>query len=156
MDSTIFERWLTQTDSKTVKMMTTMIMWRSASSFCNRHAGIPGLQSRSRIFFSKNHLGLFHGSSQSSNQNPSKSKSRDPQHPFDVTNLGDASNMFDKMLKQGSRPSVVRFTQLLGQVAKLKHYSVVISWYKQITLLGVVLDAFILNIIVNCFGRFNF
>ncbi|CAL8161648.1 unnamed protein product [Prunus armeniaca] len=109
----------------------------------------------SRIFFSKNHLGLFHGSSQSSNQNPSKSKSRDPQHPFDVTNLGDASNMFDKMLKQGRRPSVVRFTQLLGQVAKLKHYSVVISWYKQITLLGVVPDAFILNIIVNCFGRLN-
>ncbi|KAI5316510.1 hypothetical protein L3X38_036217 [Prunus dulcis] len=58
--------------------------------------------------------------------NPSKSKFREPQHPFDVTNLEEASNMFKKMLKQRPRPSIVRFTQLLGQVAKLEHYSVAI------------------------------
>ncbi|XP_020423405.1 pentatricopeptide repeat-containing protein At1g63130, mitochondrial isoform X3 [Prunus persica] len=141
--------------------MIMMIMMRrsASSSYCNRrHRGNPclQLQSRSRVFFSNNnYLGLFHGSSQSSN--PSKSKSRDPQHPFDVTNLEEASNMFKKMLKQRPRPSIVRFTQLLGQVAKLEHYSVAISWYKQITLLGMGLvpDAFTLNIIVNCFCRSN-
>ncbi|PQQ15239.1 pentatricopeptide repeat-containing protein [Prunus yedoensis var. nudiflora] len=85
---------------KTVQMIMMIMMQRFASSYCNRrHIGNPclQLQSRSRVFFSNNnYLALFHGSSQSSN--PSKSKSRDPQHPFDVTNLEEASNMFKRCL----------------------------------------------------------
>ncbi|KAK9937967.1 hypothetical protein M0R45_014730 [Rubus argutus] len=67
------------------------------------------------------------------------------------TNLEDALKVFDEMVQRRPLPSVVRFTQILTQVSKLKHYSAVISLNKQMRLLGIASDAYTLSIIINCY-----
>ncbi|KAL6200455.1 hypothetical protein ACLB2K_030236 [Fragaria x ananassa] len=59
---------------------------------------------------------------------------RDP-HPPSVPRVRDlqhALNVFDEMLQRRHLPSVVRFTQILTQVSRLKHYSDVISLSKMV------------------------
>ncbi|KAK9932531.1 hypothetical protein M0R45_019766 [Rubus argutus] len=68
-----------------------------------------------------------------------------------VTTLEDALNLFDEMLQRRPLPSVVRFNQLLGQLAKLKYHSAVISLNKTMCVLGIASDAYTLNIIINCY-----
>ena len=55
------------------------------------------------------------------------------------------------MLQRRPLPSVVRFNQLLGQLAKLKYHSAVISLNKTMCVLGIASDAYTLNIIINCY-----
>ena len=59
----------------------------------------------------------------------------------DVNTLEDALTLFNRMLRMRPLPSVVSFNQLLGKVAKMKHYSAVISSYSQISLVGIVPNA---------------
>lgn len=100
------------------------------------------------VFFS-NYLASF-------NSQPSKpSKSRNTLLVRDqlpkVTNLEVALKVFDEMLQTRPLLSVVRFNQILGQVAKLKHYSVVLSLYKQMGVLEIASDVYTLSIIINCY-----
>ncbi|PQQ19855.1 pentatricopeptide repeat-containing protein [Prunus yedoensis var. nudiflora] len=55
------------------------------------------------------------------------------------------------MLQTRPLPSIVDFNPLLGQVAKLKHYSAAISLCKQMDLLPIVPNVCTLNIMINCF-----
>ena len=48
-----------------------------------------------------------------------------------VRNVDDALNMFDKMLHMRPLPSIVEFNHMLGAIARMKHYPVVITLFKQ-------------------------
>ena len=72
-----------------------------------------------------------------------------------IETLEDALKMFDEMLRIRPLPSVVCFNQLLGQIAKMKHYSVVISRYKQMGLRGIPTNVYTLNIMIDCFCHLN-
>ena len=52
-------------------------------------------------------------------------------------------------------PSIVRFSQLLTQITKMKHYSLVISLDKQMGLVGIKPDVYTLSIVINCFCHLN-
>ncbi|XP_068309631.1 pentatricopeptide repeat-containing protein At1g62680, mitochondrial-like [Pyrus communis] len=54
---------------------------------------------------------------------PNKSRNTQLQHLVKASNLEDALHVFDEMLQMRPLPSVVLFNQIMGQVAKLKHYS---------------------------------
>ncbi|TQD84766.1 hypothetical protein C1H46_029692 [Malus baccata] len=59
------------------------------------------------------------------------------------------------MLQMRPLSSVIRFNQVLTQVAKLKHYATVIVLNDQMGLLGIGPNAYTLNIIINCFSHLN-
>ncbi|PRQ34778.1 putative metalloenzyme, LuxS/M16 peptidase, tetratricopeptide-like helical domain-containing protein [Rosa chinensis] len=67
----------------------------------------------------------------------------------------DALKLFREMLHSRPLPCVVRFTQLLGQLVKLKHYSAVISLNRQMLLSGIASDDYTLNIIIKCYCHLN-
>ena len=69
----------------------------------------------------------------------------------ELNSVEDALTLFNRMLRMRPLPSVVSFNQLLGKVAKMKHYSAVISSYSQMGLVGIVPDKYVLNIVINCF-----
>nr|XP_017190645.2 putative pentatricopeptide repeat-containing protein At1g12700, mitochondrial [Malus domestica] len=60
-----------------------------------------------------------------------------------------------RVLQRRHLPSVVRFNQILGQVARLKHYSTVISLNNQMGMSGIRPDVYTLNIIINCCCHLN-
>ena len=63
-------------------------------------------------------------------------------------------SLFHEMLRMRPLPSVIRFTQL-RQIMKMKHYSVVISPYKQMGPVGIKDDHYTLSIMINCFCHLN-
>ena len=70
-------------------------------------------------------------------------------------NLDQALDLFDKMLHLSPLPSIVDFTQLLGAIVRVKHYSHVITLIKQIESYGISLDLYSLTILINCFCHLN-
>ena len=70
-------------------------------------------------------------------------------------NLKEALSSFETMLRLRPLPRVVGFNQLLHQISLMKHYSAVISLYKQMDLLGIKPDLYTLNILINCFCLLN-
>ncbi|PRQ34462.1 putative pentatricopeptide [Rosa chinensis] len=78
---------------------------------------------------------------------PTKSRETHPR----VSNVEHALKVFDEMLQRRPLPCVVRFNQLLGQRAKLKHYSAVLSLIRQMGLLGIASDTYTLTIVINCY-----
>ncbi|PRQ34693.1 putative pentatricopeptide [Rosa chinensis] len=59
------------------------------------------------------------------------------------------------MLQRSPLPSVVRFTQILGQLVKLKHYSQVIALNRRMGLIGIASNVYTLSIIINCYCHLN-
>lgn len=121
-----------------------------ASSNAYGARGIPCI--RSTPLFLNNYSALFY--SQSSNPRESSKThlgnlEKDP--PAKVINVEDARKVFDEMLQMRPLPSVVRFNQILGQIAKSKHYSAAISLLTQMVRLEVTPDVYSLNILINCF-----
>jgi hypothetical protein len=55
---------------------------------------------------------------------------RDQCRSGSLRNLDDALGFFDRMLHMHPLPSVVDFTQLLSAIARMKHYSTVITLIK--------------------------
>ncbi|CAL8161647.1 unnamed protein product [Prunus armeniaca] len=132
-----------------------MRMWRSASTYRNlrRHrGGLPFLESS--VFFN-NYLGaLFHSQCLERRKYKNIYKARhfeSNSNSPEITDLEDALNLFNSMLQTRPLPSVVDFNPLLGQVAKLKHYSAAISLCKQMDLLPILPNVSTLNIMINCF-----
>ncbi|GLT72715.1 hypothetical protein SLA2020_446290 [Shorea laevis] len=72
-----------------------------------------------------------------------------------LRNLDDALGLFDRMLHMHPLPSRVDFTQLLTAIARMKHHSTVISLIKEMELSGIAPDAYILNVLTNCFCHLN-
>ncbi|KAI8566512.1 hypothetical protein RHMOL_Rhmol02G0046400 [Rhododendron molle] len=69
--------------------------------------------------------------------------------------LNDGLSLFHQMARFRPLPSVVHFTQLLTAVAKMKEYSTVISLCKEIRELGIPINEYTLNILINCFCRLS-
>ncbi|XP_050111937.1 pentatricopeptide repeat-containing protein At1g62910-like [Malus sylvestris] len=109
------------------------------------------LQSSSVVVFFNNYLGLFH--SQASKL--MESRNTQQHQRVKITNVEDALNVFDEMLQRRPLPSIFPFTQVLGQLAMLKHYSTVISLNNQMVVSGIRPDAYTLTIIINCFCHLN-
>ncbi|KAL5547003.1 hypothetical protein UlMin_006690 [Ulmus minor] len=74
---------------------------------------------------------------------------------LESTNLEDALDLFNSMIRMHPLPGVVRFNQLLGKILRMKHYSNVISLYKEMSLLGIVPDLYTLSILINCFSHLS-
>jgi hypothetical protein len=79
---------------------------------------------------------------------------RDPSVPK-LTTLIDALKVFEEMLQRRPLPSIKCFTQILGQLVNLKHYSQVISLHQQMGLLGIAPDVWTLNLTINCHCHLN-
>ncbi|KAJ0716955.1 putative tetratricopeptide-like helical domain superfamily [Helianthus annuus] len=67
-----------------------------------------------------------------------------------VANLDDAFNLFDEMILRKPLPSVVKFTQLLNAVAKMKHFSSCLHLFKQMCVIGVPVSEYSMNIAIRC------
>ncbi|KAJ9535491.1 hypothetical protein OSB04_un001378, partial [Centaurea solstitialis] len=98
-------------------------------------------------------LAPFHSNSNSNSaSNHQSSLSRYPRSVFDkITKLDDALQLFDQMTQRKPLlPSVVKFTQLLQAVTKMKHYSCSIHLFKQMTAIGAPIDVWTTNIVIKC------
>ncbi|KAL6272062.1 hypothetical protein ACE6H2_022754 [Prunus campanulata] len=130
-----------------------MMMRRCASTYCNlqRHRGMTFLHSS--VFFNNYSGALFHSHWLERRKYKNRCKAwqfeRNSYSP-EITNLEDALNLFNSMLQTRPLPLIVDFNSLLGQVAKLKHYSAAISLCKQMDLLPIVPNVCTLNIMINC------
>ena len=70
-------------------------------------------------------------------------------------NLDHALNLFDTMLHMRPLPSIDDFNHMLGAIARMKHYSVVVTLIKQMGSLGVSPDVYTVNVLINCFCCLN-
>ncbi|KAM7462393.1 hypothetical protein LguiA_030514 [Lonicera macranthoides] len=91
--------------------------------------------------------------------NPKLSISTTPSQPRPpksaYNNLDDALVSFNRMLKSRSIPSIYSINKLLGSIVKLGHYQTVLSLIKQLHLQGVLVDAYTINIGINCYCHLN-
>ncbi|KAM3704711.1 hypothetical protein ACJW31_03G026300 [Castanea mollissima] len=70
-------------------------------------------------------------------------------------NLDHALGLFDKMLHMHPLPSIVDFTQLLGAIARMKHYSVVITLIRDMGSFRITPSVYTLNVLINCYCQLN-
>ncbi|XP_050280461.1 putative pentatricopeptide repeat-containing protein At1g12700, mitochondrial [Quercus robur] len=70
-------------------------------------------------------------------------------------NVDDALDTFDKMLHMCPLPSIVEFNHMSGAIARIKHYPVVITLFKQMGLFGIAPSRPTLNTLINCFCHLN-
>ena len=90
-----------------------------------------------------------------SNHNQLLKSMRDKCKGGSFRNVDDALDLFDKMLQLSPLPSIVDFTQLLGAIVRMKHYSVVISLIRDMESLKISPSFYILNTLINCFCHLN-
>ncbi|XP_058106457.1 pentatricopeptide repeat-containing protein At3g22470, mitochondrial-like [Magnolia sinica] len=69
--------------------------------------------------------------------------------------LEDVVGLFDRMLRSQPLPSVQTFNHLLATVARMRHYSTVISFHREMNWLGIPSDIYTRNILLNCFCHLN-
>ena len=70
-------------------------------------------------------------------------------------NLDHALHLFDTMLHMRPLPSIMDFTQLLGAIARMKHYSEVITLIKKMESVGISSNVYTLSVLINCFCHLN-
>ncbi|XP_040966998.1 pentatricopeptide repeat-containing protein At1g62914, mitochondrial isoform X3 [Gossypium hirsutum] len=90
-----------------------------------------------------NHMETLNESSMSFRQNPKT------YHRFD--NVDDALTLFNEMIEQHPKRSIVEFTKLLVALVRMRCYATVVSLYSQMELLGVSHNGYFFNILINCF-----
>ncbi|XP_019057199.1 PREDICTED: pentatricopeptide repeat-containing protein At1g12300, mitochondrial-like [Tarenaya hassleriana] len=72
---------------------------------------------------------------------------------FGNSNVKDAVDVFDQMVRSRPLPSIVDFSKLLSAIAKMKRYGIVISLCKKMELHGISHSNYSLSILINCFCR---
>ena len=70
-------------------------------------------------------------------------------------NLDHALGLFDIMLHMHPLPFIGDFTQLLGAIARMKHYSVVITLIRDMESFGISPNVYTLTVLTNCFCHVN-
>ncbi|XP_060174920.1 putative pentatricopeptide repeat-containing protein At1g12700, mitochondrial [Lycium barbarum] len=65
--------------------------------------------------------------------------------------LDDAVTLFHQMVKTQPLPSVVDFSKLFKTMLNMRHYSAVISLFREMQTLGIPIDGFILSIVINSY-----
>ncbi|CAI9099673.1 OLC1v1036531C1 [Oldenlandia corymbosa var. corymbosa] len=73
----------------------------------------------------------------------------------DIQTSVDAINLYKQMVRMTPPPNDVAFSQLLVRVVKLKHYSLAISLYRNMTALGFPVSDYILNTVIHCYCLVN-
>uniref|UniRef100_A0A7N2L574 Pentatricopeptide repeat-containing protein n=1 Tax=Quercus lobata TaxID=97700 RepID=A0A7N2L574_QUELO len=63
--------------------------------------------------------------------------------------------LFDTMLHMHPLRSIVDFTQLLGAIARMKHYSVIVTLIRDMGSFGITPNVYILNVLINCYSHLN-
>ena len=74
-------------------------------------------------------------------------------------NLDHAFGLFDIMLHMHPLPFIEDFTLLLGAIARMKHYSVVITLIQQMESFGISPNVYTFTVLINCnyhLNRVNF
>ena len=89
------------------------------------------------------------------NQNQFLKPDRDQCKSRSCRNFDHALDLFDKMLHTRPLPSIANFNHVLGGIARMRHYPVVISLIKRIESFGISPDVYTLNILINCFCHLN-
>ena len=89
------------------------------------------------------------------NQNQLLKSMRDECKCGSFRNVDDALDTFDKMLHMCPLPSIVEFNHMSGVIARIKHYPVVITLFKQMGLFGIAPSRPTLNTLINCFCHLN-
>ncbi|PRQ34497.1 putative tetratricopeptide-like helical domain-containing protein [Rosa chinensis] len=126
-----------------LKMMGKTSFSSSSYSYCRSTRGMLFLHTTPIV-------ALF--PSKSSNSTKSRQTQRGKPR---VGNVEHALKVFDEMLHSRPLPSAIRFTQILTQLARLKHYSAVISLNREMSLLGIASNVYTLTIIINCYCHLN-
>ncbi|XP_016747363.1 pentatricopeptide repeat-containing protein At1g62680, mitochondrial-like [Gossypium hirsutum] len=90
-----------------------------------------------------NHMETLSENSMSFRQNPKN------YHRFD--NVDDALTLFNEMIEQLPKRSIVEFTKLLVALVRMRRYATVVSLCSQMELLGVSHNDYSFNILINCF-----
>uniref|UniRef100_A0A7N2R348 Uncharacterized protein n=1 Tax=Quercus lobata TaxID=97700 RepID=A0A7N2R348_QUELO len=72
-----------------------------------------------------------------------------------IKNLDHALGLFDTMLHMHPLPSIVDFNHMFGSIARMKHYSVVITLIQRMESFGISPDVYTLNVLVNCYCHLN-
>ena len=95
------------------------------------------------------------------NQNPNRKQFlksvRHECNSRSLRNVDHALDLFDKMLHLRSLPFIDDFNHIhmLGAIARIKHYSVVLTLIKRMESLGIAADVYTLNTLINCFCQLN-
>ncbi|MCE5167072.1 hypothetical protein HAX54_035752, partial [Datura stramonium] len=69
----------------------------------------------------------------------------------EVKCLDDAVTLFHRMVRMQPLPSVLVFCKLFKTIVNLKHYSALVSLFREMRKLGIPIDVFILNIVTNSY-----
>ncbi|XP_055831999.1 putative pentatricopeptide repeat-containing protein At1g12700, mitochondrial [Solanum dulcamara] len=111
-----------------------------------------------RIFLRKCYgilsISSFHISHSYSSACPSKVKGKVGLNSsnFDkVKSLDDAVNLFNQMVRMKPLPSLVHFSKLFNNMISMKYYTAVLSLFREMQKLGIPIDVFILNIVLNSY-----
>ncbi|CAL8999591.1 unnamed protein product [Prunus brigantina] len=115
-------------------MMRNIAAAAAASFYCSsrRWRGMPCLHTNSTVVvFANNYSAFLHSQPSKPIKSTRTQLEQAARNSPKITTVEDAFNVFDRMLQKRPLPSLVRFTQILTQVAKLKHYLAVISLYNQ-------------------------
>ncbi|BAT93980.1 hypothetical protein LR48_Vigan02g233300 [Vigna angularis] len=70
---------------------------------------------------------------------------------LDHDNVHDVVSQFHRMFHMRPVPPIYQFGQILGSLARGKHYSTTISLFKQMEFKDIQINLVILNIVMNCF-----
>ncbi|KAL3812558.1 hypothetical protein ACJIZ3_013826 [Penstemon smallii] len=72
-----------------------------------------------------------------------------------ISRLDDALDFYNKLVRRNPLPCVQEFNKLLSHIVKLKEYSFVISRFKDMCFLGIPVDEYTLNIVINAYCNCN-
>ncbi|KAJ9556744.1 hypothetical protein OSB04_011358 [Centaurea solstitialis] len=103
--------------------------------------------SSSKLASQRTLLARFHSDS-ASNHEPQLD--HPPSKYEKITKLDHALQLFDQMTQRQPLPSVVKFTQLLQAVFKMKQYSHVIHLFKQMVAIAAPVDVVTTTIVIKC------
>ncbi|WJX71752.1 hypothetical protein P8452_55709 [Trifolium repens] len=71
-------------------------------------------------------------------------------HHQNITNL---VSSFNQLLHQNPTPPIIQFGNILGSLAKLNHYSTVVSLHQLMEFNGISSNLVTSNILINCFSQ---
>ncbi|KAG8382246.1 hypothetical protein BUALT_Bualt05G0056900 [Buddleja alternifolia] len=69
----------------------------------------------------------------------------------DINGVDDALSIYGLMIERKPLPNTRLFNNLLSRLVKLKQYTVAISLFRDISILGVSIDNYAMNIAINCY-----
>ena len=88
-------------------------------------------------------------------QNQLLKSMRDHSKSRTFKNLDHALGLFDTMLHMHPLPSILNFNHMFSSIARMKHYSEVITLIQQMESFGISPDVYTLTVLFNCYCLLN-